>query len=165
VTTLLAVAAGSLLIGFLVGVVLEDAYGLYRIARKDRPMPKPSGRQILGGVLVVAVVLQLLVGVLLIDARRDLSQSNREVDEYVSCTTGWQQDFAAAYRARIAVAEDTAAAMEEVVRSVAADNPERFDAAVADYIAVRDEQITEQRRRPYPPLPDELCGPMPEESR
>lgn len=119
------------------------------------------GRWMLGGTLALAVAIQLVVGILLIDSRRDLSAAERERDAYATCTSRWQQQFAAAYKARIEVSIEERAALEEVVRSVAAQDQRRFDRAIDAYVATRDNQLDEQQQNPYPPLPNELCGEKP----
>lgn len=161
----------SLGVGFLAGIALDDALDLYRASRKERRMSKiekPNSRALLGILLAVAVVLQLGVGLLLIDARRDLADSERrnaDIAErlavYTDCTTRWQQSFAAAYQARIESSTAASDALEQVVRAVDAENPDRFRSAVDAYLLLRDRQISDQRRNPYPPLPDELCGEKP----
>lgn len=168
-TTLLCVLC--LCVGFLAGIALDDAFDLYRASRKERRMSKigkPNNRTVLGVLLSIAVALQLGVGLLLIDARRDLASSERrgvEVAEnlavYTDCTTRWQQSFASAYRARIESSTAASDALEEVIRAVDAESPDRFRASVDAYLLLRDQQINDQKRNPYPPLPDELCGEKP----
>lgn len=146
----------SLGVGFLAGIALDDALDLYRASRKERRMSrtKPAGRTILGVLLSVAVALQLGVGVLIIFER-----AARQ--DYADCTTRWQQEFASAYRARIESSTAASDALEQVVRAVDAENPDRFRESVDAYLLLRDQQIKDQKRNPYPPLPDELCGEKP----
>lgn len=151
----------GLFVGFLAGVVLDDALDLYRASRKERRMTKPPRRSAASRVarwegltpalLALAVLLQLAVGVVMI-----VERSNRA--EYDACTTRWQQDFAAAYQARIASSTEAANALEQVIRAVGAEDPARFRVSIAEYLRLRDTQIRDQKKNPYPPLPDELCG-------
>lgn len=161
----LLVACTAFLLGVLAGVVLDDALDLYRASRKDRPMRLhlPNGRTLLGAALVVAVLLQFAVGVMLIDARRDLDNSVRRQSEFAACNVRWQQSFAAAYQARVRASADVTEALEQVVRAVDTQNPNRFREAVTTYIELRDRQDREVRRNQYPPLPAELCGEAPKE--
>lgn len=161
----------SLGVGFLAGIALDDALDLYRASRKERRMSqigKPNSRAILGVLLGFAVALQLGVGVLLIDARRDLADSERRnadiaerLTVYTDCTTRWQQSFAAAYQARVESSTAASNALEKVVRAVDAQDSDRFRDSVDAYLLLRDRQIKDQQRNPYPPLPDELCGEKP----
>lgn len=146
----------GLLVGFLAGIALDDAFDLYRASRKERRMKtsKPTRGTILGVVLSIAVLLQLGVGVLII-----VERAARQ--EYADCTTRWQQSFAAAYQSRIESSTAASDALEAVIRAVDAEQPDRFREAVDDYLLLRDRQIKDQKRNPYPPLPDELCGEKP----
>lgn len=157
----------GLLLGVLIGVVLRDALDLYRQSRqsrKARDMNKvhpPKIQSVLWLLLALAVVLQLGVGGLLVYSRFDEQNDRKARDAYQACTTNWQQEFASAYKARIESSTEAANALEEVVRAVDSENPERFRRAVDDYLSLRDTQVKDQEKNPYPPLPDELCGEKP----
>lgn len=147
-----------LLVGFLAGVTLDDAFDLYLASRKERRMTKVprklSGRTLTAVGLAFVVLLQLGVGVVMI-----VERSNRQ--EYEACTDRWQQNFAAAYQARIESSTEASNALEEVIRAVDAENPDRFRSTVDNYLKIRDTQIKDQAKNPYPALPDELCGEKP----
>lgn len=149
----------GLTVGFVAGVVLDDAFDLYLASRKERRMNKTargfaSSKVITTGLLILAVVLQLVVGVVMI-----VERGNRQ--EYDACTTRYQQEFAAAYQARITSSTEAANALEQVVRAVGAEDSAQFRLAVSEYLRLRDQQIRDQKKNPYPPLPDELCGAKP----
>lgn len=155
----------GLLVGFLGGVVGRDAFDLYRDSRKERTMnDKHSGggaNIFLTVLLGVVVAAQLFVGVLLIDSRRDLADSERNASDFAACNVRWQQEFAAAYQARVKASTDVTEALERVVRAVDAQDQSEFRDAVDAYIEVRDRQDREVDRNQYPPLPSELCGEAP----
>lgn len=155
-----------LLVGFLAGIALDDALDLIRSSRKARAMTVnnphiPTGRTVMWAVLIFAVGVQVLVGGALIKSRFELQNAERDRAEYESCSNRWQQDFATAYKARVKSSTEASNALEVVIRAVGAQDPDRFRAAVAEYLRLRDTQISEQQKNPYPPLPDELCGDKP----
>lgn len=162
-TVLILVAVGSFALGVCIGVTFDDAWDLYRQSRKDRRMTATSNgsRRLLGWTIIAIAVVQVFVGIGLIKSRLDLAAAERDRASYETCTSRWQQEFASAYKARIASSTDAANALEQVVRAVGAEDPDRFRDAVHDYLVLRDAQIRDQKSNPYPPLPDELCGDRP----
>lgn len=152
------IALGCFAAGTLVGVVLRDALELYRQSRKDRPMPfRITLRHLTAAGLIVAVGAQLVVGIMLIGVK----QTAVNGEEYGACAAGWQQQFAAAYRARAAAADDVSAAVETIIRAIKADDSAAVGRAITRYVEVRDRQIRQQRHHPLPPVPNELCGEQP----
>lgn len=162
----------GLAVGLLAGVAMRDAFDLLMQSKKERKMSTTRkvslGRALATSVLVVGVVFQLVVGVLLIDSRRDQARSERaaadaerERDNYSKCMDRYQQNFAAAYKARLEASTDVNNAIERVIRAVAMQNSDEFRDAIGAYIAVRDEQDQQRKDNPYPPLPDDLCGGKP----
>ena len=147
----------SLLVGFLIGITLDDALALYRASRKDRHMSRvkvPAARTILAIGLVIGVILQLGVGVFIIFERAARVG-------YAECNAQWQQKFAAAYSTRLVASSESSEALEAVVRSVRSNDRAKIDAAIDAYLVIRDRQVRQQERNPYPALPDELCGARP----
>lgn len=101
--------------------------------------------------LVLTLVLNTIVGILLISTRASTA-------EYTRCSALWQQQFSAAYKARVAAVTAVDEALDEVLRAVAARDPQAFKAAVAHYVHLRDEQARARKENPLPPPPEALCG-------
>jgi len=101
--------------------------------------------------LVLTLALNAVVGVLLI-------QTRRSANDYAACSAQWQQQFGTAYRARVAASIEVDTAQDAVFRAVAANDPDAFKVALAEYIKVRDQQKSERAKNPLPPLPEQLCG-------
>lgn len=120
------------------------------------PAPFPH-RALMVTLLVVALLANAVVGGLLIWTRATLS-------DYVRCTSAYNQQFAAAYAARVAAAEPVSNATDQVIRSAAAAiagedaEGEAFAEALTEYVEVRNQQDKDRRRNPLPPLPQTLCG-------
>lgn len=164
------VAAGSFIAGLLSGVVFRDALDIYRASRKERSMT--SSRNKIGRGLIVALsvalVLNFGLGLLLVQQRatgertaREGERLARDLATYSNCTNKWQQDFATGYQARYDAAVLVSEAMDGVVGAVAAQDPEKFRAAIARYLKVREQQNADREKTPLPPLPDQLCGTAP----
>lgn len=146
------VGALGLLVGFLIGVVFDDALDLFRASRRERDMNRSSiGRGALAGGLVVAVVLQVTVGVLLILTRH-------ATGDYAACTGRWQQDFSVAYKTRLADSIPVQNALDNLIRAVASQDRAKFQASLARYVKLRDAQEKGRKENPLPPLPETLCG-------
>lgn len=137
-----------------------DPDTVYDHAEGDDTRSKPAsrtdwGRRILTGMLVLAVVLQVGVGVLLLLTRAETS-------EYTTCVGQWQQDFSVAYRARLADAVATSKATDRVFFAFAASvNTGKRGPSVAalqNYREVREAQDQGREKNPLPPLPETLCG-------
>lgn len=121
----------------------------------DRKVPVVS---VVGTVaLVLTLTLNTVVGLLLIATRQSAA-------DFSKCSAQWQQQFGSAYRARIAAAKKVDTALDGVLRAVAAEDPDAFRRAVAQYVQLRDDQATARADNPLPPLPEQLCG-TPEEIR
>lgn len=146
-------------VGFACGVLLDDAWDLYREQLKETHMRKlsiprprrPSFRQVAAFGLVLAVVMQLAVGAMLIFTRL-------ATDQYARCTAQWQQQFGSAYAARIDASTEVSTAIDDIVTSVGAEDQTAFREAVTRYLAVRAQQDKDRAQNPYPPLPQALCG-------
>lgn len=148
------VFALGLLLGFLVGVVMRDAFDLYRSSRKAAPHMKTEPRpvpRVLIGLLILTLLLNGIVGVLLILTRQSTAA-------YTSCSATWQQQFGEAYQARLDASVAVSGAMDDVVTAVATDDRDGFREAVQRYVRIRAEQDAERKRNPLPPLPETLCG-------
>lgn len=161
-TLLLWVSVGSFIAGFLSGVVYNDALDLYRAARKESDMPTSRiTNRVLTAGLYIALVLNFLLGVMLIQQRATVANTARDFASYSRCTADWQRDFYEATSARYNAAKAVSSAMDEVIKAVATKDTERFRVAITKYLAVREEQNSERRRSPLPPLPDKVCGAAP----
>lgn len=141
----------GLLLGFLVGVVIRDALDLLA-SRKEKRMPLSSpAHRLFTVAFVVSLLFNSAVGVLLIVTRKS-------AEDYSRCTADWQQEFAAAYQARLAASIDVSEAMDAVVRAVYAQDREAFAKSVRAYVKTRDQQESDRADNPLPPLPDRVCG-------
>lgn len=148
----------GLLVGFLVGVVLDDALNLYRASRKEAPMDS-GRRRISTGLtfaLVVVVLIQAAVGVMLILTRKDAS-------DYFRCSAQYDAQAAQSSSARLQVAEDVDSAMDDLIRAVASEDRQGFKDALSAYLKLRETQ--QQQRSNLPPAPDEVCGDVKEVRR
>lgn len=143
-------------VGFASGVLLDDAWDLYRESLKENPMAKiklrkPTFRQLAAFGLVLAVAMQVIVGVMLIFTRL-------ATDNYAKCTADWQQQFQQAYEPRASASAEVDKSIDDIVTSVGMDDSAAFRAAVSRYLAVRAQQDKDRQENPYPPLPQVLCG-------
>lgn len=148
------VGALCLFVGILIGVVLRDALDLFRAARASRRdnMNRTSvGKGALATALIVAVVMQVIVGLLLILTRAS-------TESYSRCTGRWQQDFSTAYQARISDSIPVQNALDDLIRAVAAQDKGTFERALNRYVKLRDAQEQGRKDNPLPPLPEQLCG-------
>lgn len=143
----------GLVVGFLIGVVFDDALDLIRASRKERDMNRRTrvGRGALAAALAVAVLMQVTVGVLLILTRNTSAN-------YAECTGRWQQSFSEGYQARLSDSIPVQNALDDLIRAVAAQDRETFKAALARYVKLRDAQERGRKANPLPPLPETLCG-------
>lgn len=140
----------GLLVGLLVGVVLRDAIDLLTRKEKRMPLSSPAHRMFTIA-FVISLLFNSLVGVLLIVTR----QSS---ETYARCTAEWQQEFAAAYQARLAASMDVDTALDAVIRAVNSKDREGFAKSVRAYVRTRDQQETDRADNPLPPLPARVCG-------
>lgn len=159
-TALLLFALG-LLLGFAIGFIAREVVDPWLTSRKAGPMPetrKVPVVSVVGSIaLALTLVLNTIVGVLLMTTRQS-------TERYSRCTAEWQQEFAAAYQARLAASVAVDEQLDAVIRAVYAQDREAFAKAVRAYVRQRDEQATERERNPLPPLPERVCG-DPEEVR
>jgi hypothetical protein len=116
------------------------------------PLVRAVANPIIAVFLVVIGVTQVYLGVSLYQQRQDSSQAEARsataearADEFSKCTAKWQDDFLAAYRARLILA-------------VAHEDQDAFQAALRNYVAVRDQQAQQREDHPLPPLPSTRCG-------
>lgn len=152
----------GVLVGFPIGVMFDDALDLYRASRKEPPVTtKPTWRTLLTWLLALVVLIQLGVGVLLIQTRLTATDTASNLADYQECVSMWQQDFAAAYKARYTASLPVADALDEIVLAVSAGDRDRINVAIEEFLEVRDDQTVERRDNPLPPLPDQLCGTAP----
>lgn len=96
-------------------------------------------------------------------------------EAYATCAAQWQQQFSVAYverdnanQARLASAATVSDAMDNIVTAIAKDDREGFNAAITNYLQVRErqnevraKQDEERAKNPLPPLPETLCGESP----
>lgn len=121
------------------------------------PMSSPAHR-LFSVAFVISLLFNSIVGVLLIITRQSSEQ-------YARCTADWQQEFAAAYQARLAASMDVDTALDAVIRAVNAKDPEAFKKAVRTYVQMRDQQENDRADNPLPPLPERVCGDVEEVRR
>ena len=122
---------------------------------QDRKVPVVS---VVGTIaLVLTLALNAIVGVLLMTTRQS-------TERYSRCTAEWQQEFAAAYRARLAASVDVDEALDAVIHAVYARDRDAFAKSVRHYVRTRDKQESDRAKNPLPPLPERVCG-APEENR
>lgn len=146
------------LVGFLCGVVFQDAWKLLP-QRRRKKMAEKSPLQWFSGnlltvVLIVSVLFNLLVGILLI-------QQRAASEDYSTCNAEFQGEFQASYEARSNAAAQTSAAIDKIVLAVGSFSPEdmgRLRGAVDNYLTVREQQKIQRENNPIPEPPDELCG-------
>ena len=165
ITALLIASLAGFLVGFLVGIVLDDALDLYRAARKERNMTESRSGfpRAMTALLAIAVVANFLVGLLLIQTRAANQDTADKLAAYTVCTNEWQQQFATAYRVRLAASRDVSEALDAIMIAVDKKDPEKFKAALNRYLTVRETQEVQRKKNPLPPLPDRLCGQPPKD--
>lgn len=147
-TTLLIFALG-ILIGIMIGVLLDDAVALLR--KEHVTLPTMSVR-LLGYIgLILSLLLSAGVGALLLLTRASAS-------DYYSCMADWQQQAASATRVRAEANEEVQNAMDRVMTAVVARDTEQISAALKAYVSLRTKQNTDRKEAPYPDLPDKVCG-------
>lgn len=159
-STLALVGTACFLVGVLVGVVLDDAWDVFRTRRPRRAAVVAHPVQWLlrwlrSNALILVVIAfaasQLLLALLLIQQRAATA-------EYIRCTASWQQRFSASYTARVDAAKVVSEAMDRVMDAVASKDPKEFRRALRDYISVRNQQVAAQEANPPPEPPQEACG-------
>jgi hypothetical protein len=150
--TVILVGVLGFALGVLVGIVMDDVWELLWPGRKLFTMPfSTPAHKIMSSLLLVAILAQLLTGFLLYLTRAS-------ANDYYACMAKWQQDSALAQNARLEANVPVQAAMDAIVESVHDKNQTAFDAAVEDYVTLREDQIASQKEHPPPPLPSNVCG-------
>lgn len=145
------VAASGLVVGFLAGVVFDDAFDLYRSSRKERPMSPTRSHALNRWLLTIAIVANGVTAGFLIYQRAESA-------EFTRCTAEWQTDFYNAYQPRSQSVADTLLALDDVVSSVAKQDREEFSKALNKYQRLRRQQIADRKANPLPELPEDACG-------
>jgi hypothetical protein len=154
----------AFIVGLCVGVALDDAWDLYRAARRDSLVShQPETTQqttdrhrfnnltALGWSLIIASAAMLAVGVMLIVTKN-------ATESYSKCTAQWQQQFGEAYTARVTAANEVSEAIDGIVQGIADQDRAMYDSAIVQYVEVRAAQKKKQAENPLPPLPEVLCG-------
>lgn len=151
----------GLFLGFAIGFIAREVIDPWLSSRKANAMPQARKVPVVSVVgmiaLVLTVSLNAIVGVLLVTTRQS-------TERYSRCTADWQQEFAAAYQARLAASVDVDKALDDVIRAVYAQDREAFAKSVRAYVRTRDRQASQRAKNPLPPLPERVCG-APEEVR
>lgn len=150
-TLYLLVGGSGLVIGFLAGVVFDDALDLYRSSRKERPMSPTRNHTLNRWLLTVAIVANGVTAGFLIYQRAESA-------EFTRCTAEWQTDFYQAYQPRSQSVANTLVALDGVMASVAKRDQTEFDAALENYQKLRRQQIADRKANPLPELPETACG-------
>lgn len=148
----------GLAVGFLAGIACDDALDMWRDSRRGRsrhtkgnPMRRPGFDTVIRTALVLIVVVNVFLGILLIQQRASSS-------DFTECVATYQRDFGRAYAARSDAANETSAALDRLVLAVAAEDRAKFRRALAAYVEQRERQDRERTGNPLPPLPTKLCG-------
>lgn len=150
-TLYLLVGASGLVVGFLAGIVFDDALDLYRSSRKERPVSPTKNHTLNRWLIVVALTVNAITATFLIYQRADSA-------EFTRCTAQWQSDFYEAYEPRSDAIADTLAGLDGVVASVAKRDQSEFDAALEKYQEIRRQQVADRKANPLPELPEKACG-------
>jgi hypothetical protein len=158
---ILLVAVGSFTVGVLVGIVLDDARDQLRASRTERnTMPRSESRASVW-LLIIVLALNVVVSGLLIKTRIDTANVAARQSTFTKCVADYNQKFSTAYRARLAPSAAATEALDRVMASVAQSDKEAFTAALQSYVDLRTKAKASQVANPYPPLPDDYCGPVP----
>jgi hypothetical protein len=169
---ILLIAVSSFLVGVLVGVVLDDVRDQLRDFRNERkPMPSPDSSDTKAArrkdsrtsvwLLIIVLALNVAVSGLLIKTRIDTANVASRQSQFTQCVADYNQKFSAAYRARLAPSAAATEALDKVMLSVAESDRDAFKAALQSYVDLRTKAKASQADNPYPPLPDDYCGPVP----
>lgn len=150
-TLYLLVGASGLVVGFLAGIVFDDAFDLYRSSRKERPMSPTRNHTLNRWLLTFVLVVNAGLAAFLIYQRA-------ESEDFTHCTSEWQGEFAQAYSARSNSAADTQNALDHLLDAVAASDRDRFRAALDNYQKLRRDQVADRKANPLPELPEQACG-------
>lgn len=173
--TVITVGAACLCIGILIGLAIDDTVDDFFKDRSNRKAPMPKLRisrvpaRVARGIVVACViatlVFNLVAAMLLIKTRIDTSRTAERQDTFTRCVARYEQSFSEAYRARLAASTEVTNAQDRVFLSVAEQDRAAFKEALADYVALREKAKKSQVENPYPPLPDDYCGPVPEAAK
>lgn len=101
-------------------------------------------------IAVIAVLTVLVTVPSLIAVQR--------VGALSACQSDWNQSFAEAYRARLDSSQLSSQKLDRIILSVDTSDRAAFQQAVDDYVRARNAQIADQRKNPYPQLPEQYCG-------
>lgn len=133
-----------------------------RSRRQEKDMPVTKARiQALTWLLILSMAFGFGTGIMQIVQRATISQNARAVAEYQKCTSDYLADFQDAYEARADASIEVTRALDGVIKAVAAEDGDAFEAAVENYLKVRANQTSERQANPLPPLPLQVCGPAP----
>lgn len=102
-------------------------------------------------ILTVVAFLAILAGVVVPSLI-----AIKQVGALSDCVANYSQQFSAAYQARLA--SSSTPQLDDVLKAADQKDTAAFNKALDQYLAARDQQIAEQQRNPYPPLPDTFCG-------
>lgn len=149
--TYLLVAVAGLVIGFLAGVVFDDALDLYRSSRKERPVSPTRNHTLNRWLLTIVLIVNAALAVMLIWQRADSAEFDR-------CTADWQSDFATVYKNRSDSAADSQKALDTLLDAVEKSDRDEFQAALENYQKLRRTQIADRKANPLPELPETACG-------
>lgn len=169
----------GLLVGFLAGVAVSDAFEI--LGREKMMVHRRNCRplriiknlpMLLVGIFVAILaacsVLLIVQNARLTDAQNrarealaTVQKTNDDLASFSSCVALYQQSFGVAYQARYVASVQVSAAMDEIVRAVASGNQVAIHRAIDNYIRVREHQQMKQLENPLPPLPTTLCGEPP----
>lgn len=150
-TLYLFVGGSGLVVGFLAGIVFDDALDLYRASRKERSMSPTRNHTLNRWLLTVAIVANGVTAGFLIYQRAESA-------EFTRCTAEWQTDFYEAYQPRSQAVANTLGALDDVVSSVAKRDRTEFDEALTNYQKLRRQQIADRKANPLPELPETACN-------
>lgn len=150
-TLYLLVGVAGLVIGFLAGIVFDDALDLYRSSRKERPVSPTRNHTLNRWLLTIAIIANGATAGFLIYQRAESA-------DFTRCTAEWQSDFYGAYQPRSQAVADTLAALDDVVSSVAKRDQTEFDKALTRYQRIRRQQVADRKANPLPELPESACG-------
>lgn len=138
-------------VGFLLGIVFRDAWGLVRDERKWKmPFSTPANRLFSIGLILTLLLNAVTAGLLI--------WTRASANDYYTCMADWQQNWASASKARNLANSPVQDALDNIVESVQTQDTGRFREAVKAYTTLREHQKAEQEKNPLPELPQTVCG-------
>lgn len=166
-------------LGGLIGVALpwEPLIHPWKVGHVEKVHPKhaaessgETSRRVWSVVTALSLWLAVVAAGVGLYGAFFLAAPRAELRDYVACQAAYDTQLVEGIRERAEAFAETDEALDAIVEAVAEDGPDalrerRIRAALAHYRAVRAAQEATIRENPPPPLPEQVCGELPEDAR